>query len=128
MKKFMVVMVLLVACFAGNSILADQKVNKAPEKSVDKMGIKMVRGITNIATGSGEFIRQIIRSEEEDGLLLAVPYGLARGLTMTFLRTMYGVAETVFFYIPFDGGYDSALNPGYVWQKECPPCPEVEEN
>jgi len=103
----------------GNSIFAEeQKVNKAPEHEVDSMGVKMVRGITNIATCAGEFPRQIYRSKKENGLLLALPYGLARGGTMTILRGLYGVAETVFFFIPFDGGYGSALNPAYVWEKE----------
>ena len=46
---------------------------------------------------------------------------------MTFLRTMYGVAETVFFFIPFDGGYESALNPAYVWDAEATPTIIVEE-
>jgi len=128
LKKLMMVMALMFAFVAGSSLMAqDQKVNKAPEHSVDKMGIKMVRGITNIATGWGEFPRQIIRSGKEDGIFLALPYGLARGLTMTFVRTMYGIAETLFFYIPFDGGYESALNPGYVWEVEAPPTPEDED-
>lgn len=129
MKKLMLVFSVAIVFFATNSLLADdQKVNKAPEHSVDKMGIKMVRGITNIATGWGEFPRQIYRSGQEDGVLLALPYGLARGLTMTFVRTMYGVAETVFFYIPFDGGYESALNPAYVWEVEAPATPETDDD
>ena len=118
MKKFMIVMTLTVACFVGTSLTAQAKDEKVPEHAVDAMGIKMVRGIVNIATGWGEFPRQIVRSGQDDGILLAVPYGLARGLAMTVVRTMYGVAETVFFYIPFDGGYDSAIQPAYVWEKE----------
>ena len=120
-------MTLLVSFVIGNSLMAqDQKVYKAPEHSVDKMGVKMVRGITNVATAWGEFPRQIYRSGKEDGVWLSVPYGLARGLTMTFLRTMYGLGETIFFFIPFDGGYESALNPAYVWEKAAPPTPEEE--
>ena len=104
-----------------SSVMAEeQTVNKAPEREVDHMGVKMVRGITNVATGVGEFPRQIYRSGKEDGLLLALPYGLARGLAMTFLRVGYGVLETVFFFITFDGGYESALNPAYVWEEEAP--------
>lgn len=128
MKKLTIVLTVLIAFAISGSLMAqEQTVKKAPEHSVDKMGIKMVRGITNIATGWGEFPRQIYRSGKEDGILLALPYGLARGLTMTFLRTMYGVAETLFFYIPFDGGYESALNPAYVWEVEAPPTPEDED-
>ena len=123
----MVLTVLIAFAVSGSLMAQDQKIYKAPERSVDKMGIKMVRGVTNIATGWGEFPRQIYRSGKEDGILYALPYGLARGLTMTFLRTMYGVAEMLFFYIPFDGGYESALNPAYVWEVEAPPTPEDEE-
>lgn len=127
MKKFTLFAILLVAFVFSSAMMAqNQKVNKAPEQETDKMGVKMVRGIVNIATGVGEFPRQIYRSGVEDGWLLALPYGLARGLAMTFLRTLYGVAETAFFYIPFDGGYNSALNPAYVWEKEAPPTPEEE--
>lgn len=120
-------MACMVALLISSSLLAqDQKINKAPEHETDKMGIKMVRGLTNVATGWGEFPRQIYRSGVEDGWWLALPYGLARGLAMTFLRTMYGAAETVFFFIPFDGGYNSALNPAFVWGKEAPPTPKKE--
>lgn len=127
MKRFMVMAVMLTAFVFGSSLMAqNQKVNKAPEHETDKMGVKMVRGITNVATGWAEFPRQIYRSGVEDGWLLALPYGLTRGLAMTFLRTLYGVAETVFFFIPFDGGYNSALNPAFVWEKEAPPTPEEE--
>ena len=118
MKRLMILMTCVAVCFAATSLTAKPKEDKIPEHSVDAMGVKMVRGIVNVATGWGEFPRQIVRSGQEDGILLAVPYGLARGLAMTLVRTMYGVAETVFFYIPFDGGYDSAIKPAYVWQKE----------
>ena len=128
MKKLTVVLSLMIALVVSGSLMAqDQRVYKAPEHSVDAMGVKMVRGITNIATGWGEFPRQIYRSGKEDGVWLALPYGLARGLTMTFVRTMYGVAEAVFFFIPFDGGYESALNPAYVWEKDAPPTPKDED-
>jgi putative exosortase-associated protein (TIGR04073 family) len=120
MKTTMKVLVGVVAISMMISLVMaeEQTVNKAPEREVDHMGVKMVRGITNVATGAGEFPRQIYRSGKEDGLLVALPYGLARGLAMTFLRVGYGVLETVFFFIPFDGGYESALNPAYVWEEE----------
>jgi putative exosortase-associated protein (TIGR04073 family) len=114
----MVLMMFALACFVGTTLTAKPKEEKVPEQSVDAMGAKMVRGIVNIGTGWGEFPRQIVRSGQDDGILLAVPYGLARGLAMTLVRTMYGVAETVFFYIPFDGDYSSSIKPDYVWQKE----------
>jgi len=135
----MIVLTVLIACAITCPLMAVdepdvklmevevQGVNYAPERSVDAMGVKFVRGIVNMGTGWGEFPRQIYRSGKEDGVLLALPYGIARGITMTFLRTMYGAAETVFFFIPFDGGYESALNPAYVWDAEATPTIVVEE-
>lgn len=121
MKTTKILAGLTLILLVGTPLMAgDQKVNKAPEHETDKMGIKMVRGITNVATCAGEFPRQIYRSSQEDGWVLAFPYGLARGLAMTLVRGGYGVAETVFFFIPFDGGYESALNPAYVWEEEAP--------
>lgn len=90
------------------------------EKVVDKMGVKMARGICNAATGWGEIPRQMVLSYKQDGPWLMLPLGITRGLTMTVVRTGYGALETAFFYIPFDGTYDSALNPPYVWQEEIP--------
>ena len=126
MKKMMKVAVgLALVLMVGSATAQEQQpVRKAPEAETDMMGVKLVRGITNVATGAGEFPRQIWRSGEEDGWLLALPYGLARGLAMTFVRTGYGVLETVFFFVPFDGGYNSMLNPAYVWEKEATPTVE----
>jgi putative exosortase-associated protein (TIGR04073 family) len=103
----------------------DKKENNPPELETYKMGIKLCRGITNMATGIGEFPRQIYLCTKKDGAL-GVPYGLGSGLAMTIVRTLYGVAETAFFYVPFDGGYDSALNPAFVWQEATVPEPKVE--
>lgn len=122
----MILTTVFVVFVIGSSLMAEnrQKVYRAPEHETDKMGVKLVRGITNVGTGWCEFPRQIYRSYKSDGAWLCVPYGLGRGLAMTFVRTMYGALETVFFFIPFDGGYNSALNPAFVWEKEAPPTPE----
>lgn len=131
MRTMMKVLVALIAFFVigGSVVRAEeaQKVYKAPEHETDQMGVKMVRGITNAATGIFEFPRQIYRSGNEDGWLLALPYGLARGLAMTIVRTGYGVLETAFFFIPFNDSYSSALNPAFVWEKEAPPTPQIDE-
>lgn len=129
MKKMMKVFVSMLAIFmlGGTVIAAEQaKVYKAPEQETDQMGVKLCRGIVNMATGVGEFPRQIYRSGVKDNWFLALPYGLARGLAMTFVRTGYGVLETVFFFIPFNDSYASALNPAFVWEKEAPPTPEMD--
>jgi len=122
-KKFVVI---TIALLFASSIWCEEKGNKPPEMETYKMGIKLCRGITNVVTGVGEFPRQIYLCTKKDGAL-GVPYGLGSGLAMTILRSLYGVAETAFFFIPFDGGYDSALNPAFVWQEAVLPDQEVEE-
>jgi putative exosortase-associated protein (TIGR04073 family) len=91
---------------------------KPPEIRVDKMGTKCCRGVTNIATGWGELPRQFVRSAETDNPWLVFPLGLTRGLFMTVVRTVSGVIETAFFYVPFDGHYSPLLEPEYVWNAE----------
>ena len=129
MKKMMKVLLSMLAIImlGGSAVAAEQqKVYKAPEHETDQMGVKFCRGIVNVATGVGEFPRQIYRSGVEDSWFLALPYGLARGLAMTIVRVGYGVLETAFFFIPFNDSYDSALNPAFVWEKEAPPTPEID--
>lgn len=105
----------------SNSLVADDDVDRDrdAEVAVDPMGMKFVRGIVNMGTGWCELIpRQFIRSYQLDGPWLCFPYGLARGLFMTVVRTGAGVVETTFFYVPFDGSYGSIIDPAYVWQAE----------
>ena len=120
-KTLLYVGLLAVMMIAGDKVVAQEKkvLEKqpdAPETYVAPMGTQFVRGIVNMATGWGEYPRQIVLSAKDDGAALCVPYGLARGTWMTVARTFYGAVETVFFYIPFGENYDSAMNPAYVWQ------------
>ncbi len=122
MKKALYAVVLVAMMIAGDKVVAQEK--KALEKQPDTpetyvapMGTQFVRGIVNMATGWGEFPRQIVLSAKDDGAALCVPYGLVRGTWMTVARTFYGAVETAFFYIPFGENYDSAMNPAYVWQE-----------
>lgn len=112
---FVFVMVLGVSEIASAQEMAE---DKNAEEMVAPMGRKFCRGITNMATGWVELVpRQFIYSYQEDGPWLFVPYGIARGLGMTVVRTMTGVFETVTFYVPVDGSYDCILDPSYVWQE-----------
>ena len=121
MKKIM--MVLAVLCMGISLTLAAQEssskktIPNVPETYVAPMGTQLVRGITNIGTGWGEIPRQIVLAADESKLLM-VPVGLTRGIIMTCTRTLYGVAEVVFFYVPFEENYESAMKPPFVWQEE----------
>lgn len=123
MKKVLYAVVLIVMMVAGDKVVAQEKKAlekqaNAPETYVAPMGTQFVRGIVNMGTGWGEIPRQIVLSAKDDGAALCVPYGLTRGIWMTVARTFYGAVETVFFFIPFEENYDSAMNPAYVWQEK----------
>ena len=107
--------------FAPQALSADSGTAAKPQKNVTEtyvspMGAQFVRGLTNVITGWGEIPRQIILSGKDDGIALALPLGLAKGLMMTVARTFYGSMETAFFMVPFGEDYSSAMIPAYVWQ------------
>ncbi len=85
-----------------------------PEAVVGKMSTKFVRGVTNVATCVVELPKQTYLTVCEEG---AVGYvtGPLKGIGMTVLRALGGVAETVFFLVPQPGYYDPVMNPPYVW-------------
>jgi len=100
------------ASFAGQPLLGE------PESSVKLASEKLCRGIGNIATGWGELFRQPIVCTMEDGIS-GVPVGLVNGVFMTIVRTGSGLLEVVTFPLPLDEdlGYDSLMDPDYVWQQ-----------
>lgn len=89
-----------------------------PESSVKLASAKLWRGIVNTATGVGEVIRQPIVCTMEDGGS-GVPVGLINGVLMSLVRVGAGLVEVVTFPWALDDktGYDSLMNPDYVWQR-----------
>lgn len=79
---------------------------------------KAARGVTNIATGWMEIPKQIELTIKEDGIAKGVTVGTMKGLGMTVIRTLSGVAETATFFVAYPGFYDPYMEPAYVWQKE----------
>jgi putative exosortase-associated protein (TIGR04073 family) len=115
---FLLTVLFTQASFAEISCLGE------PESSVKLASVKLWRGIVNTATGWGELIRQPIVMTAEDGLV-GIPTGIINGIFMTFVRTGAGIIEVVTFPLPleYEGGYDSIMNPDYVWQcVHCVPC------
>jgi putative exosortase-associated protein (TIGR04073 family) len=88
------------------------------ESYVDLVSLKLLRGVTNIATGWGELPRQCIITGQEDSVWLFLPLSLSRGIGMTVYRTIIGAVETLFFFHSPDGTYSSLINPAFVWQKK----------
>ena len=100
------------AVFAEKTIMGD------PETGTKCASTKLWRGIVNTCTGIGEIIRQPIVCTIDDGAV-GIPVGLVNGVFMSLVRTGAGIIEIVTFPMPLteEIGYDSLMNPAYVWQK-----------
>lgn len=113
MKKILLLSALLFAfvTFLPGLATAEQQ----PEMIVEKMAIKLTRGVTNIVTSFVEIPKQTVLTGRDMG---AVGYviGPIKGVGMTLYRGVIGVAETLFCMVPQPGYYDPMIDPAYVWQ------------
>ncbi len=117
-RKITVVGIFLLTILIAQVSFAEQKAAGDPEYATAFAAEKLWRGVVNTFTGWGELIRQPIVQTVDKGWI-GVPVGLVNGVFMTVVRTGSGLLEVVTFPVPFDDqiGYDSILNPDYVWQK-----------
>lgn len=92
--------------------------NSSPQKVVDGMATKAVRGMANITTGWLELPKQIYVTYKEDGAAKGIFVGPLKGLGMTLFRTVSGVGELATFFVAWPGFYDPYFDPEFVWQKE----------
>ena len=115
-RKMLTGIVLLVVLFS-QAAFADKVVKGDPETQTMPASTKLWRGIVNTFTGVGEIIRQPVLEVKNEGWW-HLPDGIINGVVMTFVRTGAGIGEVVTFPVPFDEeiGYNSILNPDYVWQ------------
>lgn len=89
-----------------------------PQEVVDGVSNKLVRGVSNVATGWLEFPKQIYLTCKEDGIAKGIFVGPLKGVGMMLVRTLSGAGEAATFFIPYPGFYDPYFEPAYVWQKE----------
>jgi len=99
-------------------MLADNNSHVPLEDSIDIVTFKLLRGVTNIATGWLEIPRQLYLCARKDNILLILPLGLSRGIALTVARTLVGVSETALFFYSLDGTFGPVMNPTFVWEKE----------
>jgi len=92
--------------------------SSTPQEVADGMGTKLVRGVANVATGWGEFPKQIYYTVKEDGWGKGLAVGPFKGIVMMLVRTVSGAVEVMTFAVPYPGFYDPYFDPAYVWQKE----------
>ena len=76
----------------------------------DDMGKKLGRGVCNILTCPAEIPEQIKRVSNSDGPAAAMTWGLVKGASMTVVRLVVGVYETLSFPIPYPKDYKPILN------------------
>lgn len=114
MKRIKIVPLLLLAVLLMMPLAA--YADQQPEMIVEKMAIKLSRGVANTFTGIVELPKQIILTGEEMGVLGYAVVGPLKGIGMTLYRTFIGVTETAFFLVPQPGYYDPLIDPAYVWQ------------
>jgi putative exosortase-associated protein (TIGR04073 family) len=105
---------------------ADQK----PEMIVEKMAVKLTRGVTNAVTCIVELPKQSILTVREMGGPGYV-VGPLKGIGMTLYRGFIGMTEAVFFLVPQPGYYDPMIDPAFVWdgwepKRETPVAPPEE--
>ena len=92
-----------------------------PEQIIEKMSVKLVRGVTNVVTAPIELPKQLYTSTRDRGFSGPL-IGLFKGVGMTAYRAVFGVLEAGFFLIPSPGYYDPMINPAYVWRGWAPKC------
>lgn len=86
-----------------------------PDAVVEHMAVKLVRGITNVATAVVELPKQSYLTVEEEGGAGYV-IGPVKGLGMMAYRLFIGASEALLFLVPQPGYYDPMIEPAYVWQ------------
>lgn len=92
--------------------------SSSPQQVVDGMSGKMVRGLTNVATGWLEFPMQIYLTFKNEGVTKGLTVGPLKGIGMTLVRTVTGAAETTTFFLAYPGFYDPYFEPEYAWEEE----------
>jgi len=109
------VIVALLCGILGAPPAAMAQAEKKPERVVEKMAVKLVRGVTNVGTAIVELPKQTCLTVREMG---GVGYvvGPLKGIGMTLYRGLMGAVETVAFMVPQPGYFDPMVDPEYVWQ------------
>lgn len=75
---------------------------------------KLSRGVANMFTGVFEIPDNIGKAYKDESLVIALSYGLFKGIGMALLRTIAGVYETVTCAIPFPDNYVPLMEPEFL--------------
>ena len=107
-------------------VLASAPSASAEPMDAGKAFSKATRGLCNTITGWVEIPKRVHETSQQDGALSGLTWGLLRGLGHGFIRTAAGLYELVTFPFPAPPGYQSVIQPEYVFTDEstssCPTC------
>ena len=81
-------------------------------------GSKLLRGVTNIATGWIEIPKQMYQTSVDQNPFLGLTWGTVKGVGYGVGRTLVGVYDTVTFPIPIPSDYEPVVEPEYVFSPE----------
>ena len=90
----------------------------AESMEAGKAFTKLTRGFVNIITGWVEIPKRIQETTQTSGAAAGFTWGLLRGLGHGFIRTAAGAYEFVTFPFPAPPGYESVIQPEYVFTEE----------
>ena len=79
---------------------------------------KLTRGATNTVTGWVEVPKRIQETTQNSGAFAGFTWGLMRGFGYGFVRTAAGLYEVLTFPFPAPPGYESIIQPEYVFTAE----------
>ena len=81
---------------------------------------KLTRGFVNIITGWVEVPKRIQETSQVSGAAAGFTWGLLRGFGHGFIRTAAGFYEFFTFPFPAPPGYESVIQPEYVFTEPAP--------
>lgn len=109
------VAVLSLFLLLGGVVPSFAQEEKKPDVIIEKMSVKLARGVTNMATAVVELPKQTCLTFRDKGAP-GIVIGPLKGIGMTIYRAFIGAVETAFFMVPQPGYYDPMIDPEYVWQ------------
>ena len=107
-------LVAVLVVFAGTALAS------AEPMEAGKAFTKLTRGGVNILTGWVEVPKWIQETSQTSGPWAGFTWGLIRGLGHGFVRTAAGFYELFTFPFPAPPGYESVIQPEYVFSAESP--------
>jgi putative exosortase-associated protein (TIGR04073 family) len=107
--------VTVTAVVAAALLVACPLTSSAEPMESNGMVKKAMRGATNTVTGWVEIPKRIHETTVASGYGTGFTWGLLRGLGYGFIRTAAGLYELVTFPFPAPPGYESVIQPEYVF-------------